>query len=146
MVDIVRRAPDRLSLGSLFEDFLGGNCLEPFALIRRLGDLGIPLDVVEDKDKITVKAELPGMEQKDIQVDLNDGVLTVKGEKRQETEEKDKHYHLVERTYGSYSRSLRLPSYVDGEKIKATYKDGVLNITLPKKEEAKPKKIDIEVK
>lgn len=151
MVKLTRWVPSRLGdlrteMDRLFEDFLGGDGFEPFALSRRMSDLSMPLDVIEEKDKLVVKTELPGLKQKDIQVDLQDDVLTIKGEKKNEVEEKDKHFHRVERTYGSFSRSLALPSYVDAGKVDARYDQGVLTITLNKKEEAKPKKIDIEVK
>lgn len=101
------------------------------------------VDVSETDDKIVVKAEIPGMESKDIDISLSGDVLTIKGEKKSEREEKEENYHLVERSYGSFSRSLRLPVGVDGDKIEASYKQGVLTVTCPKKEEVKPKPIEI---
>jgi HSP20 family protein len=95
------------------------------------------VDVTETKDTITVKAELPGVEQKDITVTLDDGVLTIKGEKEEKKEEKDTRYHRVERSYGAFARVMRLPAGVDGGKTAASFKDGVLTITLPKAPEAK---------
>ena len=92
-----------------------------------------------------MKAELPGIDPKDIDISLNEGVLTIKGEKRQEREEKEEGYHLVERSYGSFTRSIRLPREVQSDKINASYKNGVLRITLPKSEEAKKKEIKIKV-
>jgi HSP20 family protein len=103
------------------------------------------LDVSETKNEIVVKAELPGIDPKEIDLSLNDGVLTIKGEKRQEKEEKEADYHLVERSYGSFTRLVRLPEEVKEDKISATYKDGVLRVTLPKSEEAKKKEIKIKV-
>lgn len=102
-----------------------------------LGDWSPTVDVNEEKDTITVKAELPGVEQKDIAVSLHDGVLSIKGEKRAEKEEQDKRYHRVERSYGAFYRAIQLQSAVDAGKVAATFKDGVVTITLPKVPEAK---------
>lgn len=109
------------------------------------GEWAPSLDVSETKDNIVVKAEVPGMDAKDIDISLANDALTVKGEKKQEKEEKDENYHRVERSYGGFSRSVRLPKDVQSDKIKASYKNGVLKITLPKSEEAKKKEIKIKV-
>ena len=101
------------------------------------------VDVSETGDKITVKAEIPGMEAKDIEISMVGDTLTIKGEKKAEREEKDENYHLVERSYGSFSRAMKLPAVVDSDKVEATYKNGVLTVVLPKKEEVKPKAIEI---
>jgi len=103
------------------------------------------LDVAETKNEIVVKAEVPGLEPKDIDISLSDGLLTIKGEKKQEREEKEENYHLVERSYGSFTRSIRLPNEVQSDKINASYKNGVLKVVLPKSEEAKKKEIKIKV-
>jgi HSP20 family protein len=103
------------------------------------------LDVAETKNEIVVKAEVPGMDAKDIDISLSDGLLTIKGEKKQEREEKEENYHLVERSYGAFTRSIRLPKEVQSDKISASYKNGVLKVTLPKSEEAKKKEIKIKV-
>ena len=103
------------------------------------------LDVAENKDSVTVKAELPAVEAKDLDISVSGDVLTIKGEKRQEREEKDEHRHLIERSYGAFSRMVRLPAPVAGDKVKATFKSGLLTITLPKTEEAKRKAIPIKV-
>lgn len=102
-----------------------------------LGDWAPTLDISENKDAVTVKAELPGVEHKDIAVSVQDGVLTIKGEKQAEKEEKDKRYHRVERSYGAFYRSVRLPAAVEAGKVTAAFKDGVVTITLPKAPEAK---------
>jgi HSP20 family protein len=102
-------------------------------------------DVLETKENIVVKAEIPGMEAKDIDISLVGDTLTVKGEKRQETEEKNENFHRVERNYGAFSRSIRLPGDVQSDKIKANCKNGVLKITLPKSEETKKREIKIRV-
>ena len=103
------------------------------------------VDIYEDEKEIVVKAELPDLEEKDVDVDIQDNVLTIKGEKKQEREEKKGTYHLVETSYGSFSRSFSLPNNVETDKATAKYEKGILKITLPKKEGAKPKKIEIKV-
>jgi HSP20 family protein len=101
------------------------------------------VDVSETADKVTVKAEIPGMEAKDIEISMVGDTLTIKGEKKVEREEKDENYHMVERSYGSFSRAMKLPAVVEADKVEATYKTGVLTVVLPKKEEVKPKAIEI---
>ena len=116
--------------------------------VRRTDEEGewLPsLDVAETKNDVVVKAEIPGMDPKDIDISLTDGLLTIKGEKKQEREEKEKDYHLVERSYGTFTRSIRLPKEVQRDKINASYKNGVLTVTLPKSEEAKRQEIKIKV-
>jgi len=103
------------------------------------------LDVSETKNDFVVKAELPGIDPKDIDISLTDGMLTIRGEKRQEREEKEENYHLIERNYGTFSRSVSLSRDVKPDKINASYKDGVLRVVLPKSEEAKKKEIKIKV-
>ncbi|MBN2619816.1 Hsp20/alpha crystallin family protein, partial [candidate division WOR-3 bacterium] len=92
------------------------------------------------------KAELPGMTKEDIKVTVKDNILSLSGERKQEKETKEKTFHRIERYYGSFCRNIRLPESVEADQVKATYKDGVLNIVLPKPESAKPKKIDVDVK
>jgi len=101
------------------------------------------VDIFETETDIVVKAEVPGMERKDITLNLEKNVLTLRGERRFEKETKDENYHRIERSYGGFSRSFSIPATVDDEKIRADYKDGVLKILLPKKEQAKPKQIKI---
>jgi HSP20 family protein len=103
------------------------------------------LDVAETKNDVVVKAEVPGMDPKDIDISLSNGVLTIKGQKKQEREEKEENYHLIERSYGSFTRSVQLPGEVQSDKISASYKNGVLKVTLPKSEETKKKEIKIKV-
>lgn len=105
--------------------------------LPELGEWEPTLDLSETKDAVIVKAELPGVDQKDIAVSLQEGMLTIKGEKEAEKEEKDKRYHRVERTYGAFFRSIRLPAAIDAGKVAAAFKDGVLTVTLPKLPEAK---------
>jgi HSP20 family protein len=101
------------------------------------------VDIFETEGEIVVKAELPGMDRKDITLNLEKNVLTLRGERRFEKETKEENYHRIERSYGSFSRAFSIPAIVDDEKIRADYKDGVLKIALPKKEQAKPKQIRI---
>lgn len=101
------------------------------------------VDIVEDKDKIDVQVDLPGMQKEDVKVSVEDDTLTIRGERKSFKEEKDKNYLQVERTYGKFTRSFSLPSTVDGSKIKANYKNGVLKIELPKSEAVKPKEIPV---
>jgi HSP20 family protein len=109
------------------------------------GMLSPALDVSEDKENVYVAADLPGVEEKDIKLNLQDGILTLSGEKREEKETKEKNFHRIERSYGSFSRSLTLPCQVAADKATAKFKNGVLHVTLPKKEGAKPKEINIKV-
>jgi len=104
------------------------------------------LDIAETENDIVVKADLPGLSPDEVDISITGDVLTIKGEKKHEKEEKDKAFHRIERCCGSFCRSVRLPSYVAVDKVKAASKDGVLTVTLPKKEEAKPKSIKINVK
>jgi HSP20 family protein len=101
------------------------------------GEWAPKVDVSETKDAIVVKAEIPGVEQKDISLSLQDQVLTIKGEKHHEKEEKDEKHHRVERSWGAFARSFRLPTAVETEKVAATFKDGTLTVTLPKAAAAK---------
>lgn len=105
-----------------------------------------PVDVAETQEKIVVRAEAPGMRQEDIQIEFENGMLTIRGERKLDKSEQGLTYHRVERVYGNFSRSFTLPRSVDPEKIAASYRDGILQIDVPKKEEAKPKQIRIEVK
>ena len=102
------------------------------------------LDLSETKNELVVKCEVPGMEPKDIDISLSDGMLTIKGEKKLENEEKKANYHLVERSYGAFTRSIQLPKEVHADGISASYKNGILTVTLPKSEEAR-KEIKINV-
>lgn len=103
------------------------------------------LDMSETKDNFVVKAEVPGIDAKDIDISLTGDVLTIRGEKKQESEEKEEDYHVVERSYGSFSRSIRLPAEVESGKIKASYKNGILKVSLPKSEKVKAKEVRIKV-
>lgn len=104
------------------------------------------VDMYEDADKMEFTAELPGMDMKDIEVKIEDETLRISGERTLENEEHRENYHRVERVYGTFHRTITLPKTVETEKVKAVYEKGVLRVTLPKREEVKPKKIDVVVK
>lgn len=104
-------------------------------------------DISETDASYLIKAEIPGVNKEDVKVTLQDGILTISGERRQEKEEKGKKYHRIERSYGSFVRSFSMPDDADESTVKAEFKDGMLNVTLPKSEKAKnkPKKIEVTV-
>jgi HSP20 family protein len=104
-----------------------------------------PVDVYEDEHNIVLKVEVPGIDEKDIDIRLENNTLVVRGERKFEKEEKEENYHRVERRYGSFVRSFSLPNTVDTENVQATYDKGVLKIALAKKAEAKPKQIKVSV-
>ena len=104
------------------------------------------VDIAEHDDAYVVKVELPGVNKDDVKITLESNVLTISGDKKQEKETKKENYHRVERSYGSFQRSFTLPSTIKSEKIDASYKDGVLLVSLPKAEEAKTKQIEVKVK
>ena len=124
----MKREMDRL-----FDRFWEGD----FPQLPSMGDWTPALDVSETKDAVMVKAEVPGMDPKEIQLSLQDQLLTLKGEKKQEKEEKDEHCYRVERSYGAFVRAVRLPATVDGSKVTAGFKNGLLTVTLPKAPAAK---------
>jgi len=102
------------------------------------------VDVAEEKDKILVRVEVPGINEKDLKISFEDGLLTVSGERQFERKD-DRNYHRIERTYGTFTRTFSLPRTVDSGAIAANYRDGILEIEIPKLEEAKPKQIQISV-
>jgi HSP20 family protein len=104
-----------------------------------------PVDVYEDDHNVTLKIEVPGIDEKDIDVRIENNVLTVHGERKFEKEEKEENYRRVERQYGSFTRSFTLPNTVDAEKVSANYDKGILKVTLVKKAEAKPKQIKVNI-
>jgi HSP20 family protein len=102
-----------------------------------------PVDVYEDEHNVTLKIEVPGIDEKDIEVRIENNVLTVHGERKFEKEEKEENFRRVERQYGSFTRTFTLPTTVDAEKVSAHYDKGILKVALPKKAEAKPKQIKV---
>jgi HSP20 family protein len=143
--DFFRGWPSLASLPGRMLDF------DPFRraaepLMTTNGALAPNVDVAETDDGYEITADLPGLDEKDIAVSVSDGVLTIKGEKRAERQEKRKDYYLAERSYGAMQRSFRLPDTVDPEKISAEYRKGVLTVNLPRSKEAKSRARSIEVK
>ncbi len=104
-----------------------------------------PVDVYEDEQGIRLKMEVPGIDEKDIEIQLENNLLTVRGQRKLESETKEENYHRIERRYGSFTRSFTLPNTVNPEEVKAGYSKGVLSISLGKKAEAKPKQIKVNV-
>ena len=103
------------------------------------------VDIYEQEGDIVLKAELPGIDPKNVDIRIENNVLTLRGERKVDQQVKRESYHRVERAYGAFTRSFTLPAVVDQERIKADYRDGVLSVTLPKREEAKPKQINISI-
>jgi HSP20 family protein len=118
----------------------------PFSPSRWMSErLSPPVDFLEDGDDFVVKAELPGMDKDDINISLQDDVLTISGEKKKEEKVAEKNYYRMERSSGTFSRSFRLPTEVQSDKAQATFKEGILELRLPKSEEAKKKEVSIKV-
>jgi len=135
-VDSFRREMDRM-----FDNFFGRE-----TDVGEFSSAWHPsVDIKETKDDFVLMAEIPGMSKDDIKINISENTLTIKGEKKEEKKEDDHNYHRVERRYGTFQRSFTLPTQIQGNKVKAAYKDGVLTITMPKKEEVKPKEIPITV-
>jgi HSP20 family protein len=132
-------------LGNFFTGRLPSFFEDRFTPGSSLGMREPSLDLYEEKDQIVVKAELPGMTKDDIQVSIADNLLMIRGEKKKEEEDKGKDYYHSERVYGYFSRSVALPTEVNPEKIQALFKNGVLEIRLPKSEEAKKKTVNVKV-
>lgn len=131
--------PLKHEMERLFDRFFEPEDGESFAM----GEWAPRLDLSETKDALVVKVEVPAIDPKDIQLSIMEGVLTVTGEKKEEKEDKDEKYYRVERTYGSFSRSVRLPAPVDEAKVAATFKNGLLTVTLPKTPAARSTAIPI---
>lgn len=128
----------------MFDRFLGGSLMEDGTAFT--SNWTPAVDITEHENEYVVKLEIPGVSKDDVKITLENNVLTVKGEKKQEKESKSANYHRVERSYGAFQRTFTLPMGVKEDSIDASYKDGILNIALPKAEEAKPKQIDVKVK
>ena len=139
----------RAEMDSLFDSFIGG--LPAFSgMFGSSGGRGFALtphmDVTETDKEIVVEAELPGIDEKDVSLSLQDGVLTIRGEKKHEVDEEKENYRMMERRYGSFQRSVRLPDTVDEDKVEATFNNGVLRVSLPKRPEAIGKQRKIPIK
>ncbi len=131
-------------LNSIFNDFSNSNGeLQNETLST--GNFIPPVDVYEDGHKLTLRLEVPGIPQEDLQINLENNTLTVKGERKLARDEKEENYHRIERRYGSFVRSFSLPATIETDSAQAGYENGVLSITLQKKEAAKPKQVKIEI-
>jgi len=126
-------------LNSVFQDYNRGNESDVLATTGFVP----PVDVYEDEHKIVLKLEVPGMKESDLDIQLENNLLTVKGERKFEKEEKEENFHRIERRYGSFYRSFTVPSTVNQDSVKATYDAGVVNIQLEKRAELKPKQIKV---
>ncbi len=127
-------------MNRLFDDFFSPD-------ERILGEMEFTpsVDISENKDAVVVKADLPGMEEKDIDVSIAGDVLTIKGERQEESEDKDENFYRRERVYGSFSRQIALPKHIKRDAVKAKFKNGVLTVTLPKSDDYKEKEVKIEL-
>lgn len=151
MADLMIRRPMWLSrdfgrpFRRLFEDFFEGTGQDLTGLPELWSEARFApaIDVTENEDAVTLTAEIPGMDSDDLDVTVDNGVLTLKGEKKEETTTEEVNYCRVERRYGHFERRIRLPDCVDAEKIEASYKDGILKLRMPKTDVAKAKTIEI---
>ena len=131
-------------INRMFDNFFRGGLMGSDTLAS--ADWIPAVDIAEREDEYSVRVELPGVTKDDVKITMQNNILTVRGEKKQEKESKDANFHRLERSYGSFERSFTLPSTVKADKIDASYADGNLTITLPKTEEARPKQIEVKVK
>jgi HSP20 family protein len=145
MSALVRYETPATTLSNLFDDFLGNGIFN--AWDRDISLVNYPrVDIVEEKDTYKITADMPGLDKKDIAVEIKNGVLSLSGEKKEEKTEKDKNrYYHYERRFGSFRREFALPDHVDAEHVEAKYANGVLELTLKKTEGAKPKQIEVKV-
>ncbi len=144
---LVRWNPDRVMANpmDLFDRFFD-NMLFPRTIDGEGKMNWVPrVEITEEDEKFEITAELPGMGKDNINILIDNGTLTIRGEKKLEDEKKEKNYHLLERRYGEFVRRFKLPENVDADKINAEYKDGILKLTVPKTEAAKPKEIKVKV-
>ena len=137
----------RGELDRLFDDFLGDGFLIPAAPAAFGAKvLAAPMDVTERDDAFVAELEMPGMKPEDFKIEVNDGVLLIRGERKHESEEKTKYWHRTERVHGSFERRIALPNTVDAERVDAAYKDGVLTVTVPKVPGPKPRSVQVKAK
>ncbi|HEV3168370.1 MAG TPA: Hsp20/alpha crystallin family protein [Isosphaeraceae bacterium] len=129
----------RDAMNSLFQE----SFVRPLGMLAESGPAILPLDISENENEFIVKASLPGMRPEDVQITVHGDTVTIRGEMKDEEEKKDDHYHLRERRYGQFQRTVSLSTPVSADKAKAHFENGVLTLTLPKSEEAKPKQIKI---
>lgn len=138
-----RMIPLTRTVSNIFDEFLGQSPLAG-------GDLPVinirpSVDIIEDEEKVLLKADMPGLEKNDIKVVVNDGQLTITGHRNEFREDNKSGYTRTERFMGTFSRSFSLPKWADGSKVQADYKNGVLTLTIPKTEEVRPKEIEVKI-
>lgn len=146
-MDLIRWEPRGQQMRSLFDDFFDVMVRPEWQRRRRWEEGGVwspAVDLIDQKDKFLARVELPGVDKKDVKISLSDNNLTIQGEIERDKDIKKDEYYCCERVYGKFSRTITLPTVVDKEQIKASYKNGILEISLPKKPEEKPKEITIE--
>jgi len=131
-------------INRLFDNFFRSG--SPVEETRATSYFAPAVDIAEQENEYIVKVELPGVAKDDVKISVESNILTIKGEKKQEKEEESKNFHRVERSYGSFQRSFTLPSTVKNDKIDAAFNSGILTITMPKSEEAKPRQIEVKVR
>jgi HSP20 family protein len=146
MMDLIKWDPRRSLTKSFFDDFF--DTFDTPSRGRRNwldgGLLAPAVDLIDKEDTLLAKVELPGVDKKDVKLSITDNNLTIQGEMKKDEETKKENYYYRERAYGNYSRTISLPSEIDKDNIKAKFKNGILEITMPKKSEVKPKEISIE--
>jgi HSP20 family protein len=135
---------DLLRCDKMFDSFFRGGIQDDGTLFPSVWTPAV--DIAEHDNEYVVKVELPGVSKDDVKITMQENILTIRGEKKEEKESKESNYHRVERSYGSFQRSFTLPTQVKSHKIEALYADGILVVTLPKAEEARPKQIEVKVK
>ena len=147
MTNLTRWDPfsDMLSLREAMNQLFEGSVVPPSLTRRGQGGFVPPLDLSETADGYLVEVAAPGLKPEDVQITLENNVLTIKGELRQESEDKQRNYHRVERRYGAFQRTITLPSTVKADAIKAELNNGILRLHIPKAEEVKPRRIDVKV-
>lgn len=128
-------------MNRLFEDLVSAPRFEDSEIIQSTWSPAV--DIYETENELVLTAELPGVDEKDVEIKIEDNTLTLKGERKFEKETKEENYHRIERAYGSFFRSFSLPNYIDQEKISAEFENGLLKVHMPKKPEVKPRKVKI---
>ncbi|HEY63781.1 MAG TPA: Hsp20/alpha crystallin family protein [Caldilineae bacterium] len=148
MTNLMRWDPfrDFISLRNAMDRLFEEAFVMPSRLLAPTTEWSLALDVAEDEDNFIVKATIPGVRPEDLDVSIADNVLTIRGEIKADEEIKEEQYHIRERRYGSFSRSVRLPAPVDADKVEATYENGVLTLRIPKAEEVRPKRIPVKTR
>lgn len=147
IMSIVKWDPfkDLLSFPREVDRFLEKTLGEPYETLWRRGTWMPEIDVYETEENVTVKAELPGLDTKDVDITVDEDALTIKGERKFSDEVKRENYHRVERRYGMFERTVLLPAAIKKEQVKAVFKDGVLEVVLPKVEKTLPKRVKVEI-